>query len=168
MTTKNATALSAKTTAEVRVNEKKWSKELMDAGWTAIPSVIIERQQALGLDALDINILVYLATFWWTPDNKPRPSKKTIAAAIGVTPRSVQRRIAAMEKEGLIAREEHRVRGKGSRPNVYHFDGLIKAAQPYALEKMQKLAKQELERKKTAARKGRAKLEIVKSSDGEE
>lgn len=70
----------------------------MDAGWTVIPSVIIERQQVLGLDALDVNILLHLATYWWTPDNKPHPAKKTIADAIGVEPRTVQRRIAALEK----------------------------------------------------------------------
>ena len=36
--------------AAVRENEKKWGKPLMDAGWTCIPSTIILRQQALGLD----------------------------------------------------------------------------------------------------------------------
>jgi hypothetical protein len=43
--------------AELRVNEKKWTPTLMKAGWTVLPNVIFERQQALGLDALDINIL---------------------------------------------------------------------------------------------------------------
>jgi DNA-binding MarR family transcriptional regulator len=154
--------------AAVRVNEKKWSKPLMDAGWTAIPSVLIERQKALGLDPTDINIILHLAAYWWTQDNKPHPSKKTIAAAIGVTPRTVQRRIARMEKDGLIKREERRVTGKGSRTNMYHLDGLIKEAQPYAQEKIQKLAERDAERQKTAARKGRAKLELVKSAGDDE
>ncbi len=30
----------------LRVNEQKWSKPLMDAGWTAFPSTIIEEQKA--------------------------------------------------------------------------------------------------------------------------
>jgi hypothetical protein len=168
MTGKNtARQLGADSAENLRVNEKKWSKVLMDAGWTAIPSVIIERQQALGLDSLDINILLYLTTYWWTEDNKPRPSKKTIAAAVGVEPRTVQRRIAAMQKDGLIKREEHRINGKGSRPNTYHFDGLIAAAKPFAIEKMQDMEKRKVEREKSAARKGKSKLHIVKSSDGE-
>ena len=50
-------------------NERKWCKDLMDAGWTAFPSVIIERQGVLGLDALDVNILLHLASYWWTKDN---------------------------------------------------------------------------------------------------
>jgi hypothetical protein len=33
----------------------KWSKPLMAAGWNAIPSIIIEKQAALGLDAIDMN-----------------------------------------------------------------------------------------------------------------
>ena len=88
----------------LRVNEKKWIKPLMEAGWTCIPSVIIERQRALGLDAIDINILMHLATHWWTEDNKPYPSKVTIATALDITSRTVQRRIAAMERDGFIRR----------------------------------------------------------------
>jgi predicted transcriptional regulator len=167
MTSKNSTAINSESTAQLRVNEKKWSKVLMDAGWTAIPSVIIERQQALGLEPLDVNILLHLATYWWTHDNKPHPAKRTIADAIGVAPRTIQRRIAKMETDGLIKREERRVKGKGSRTNLYHFDGLIKEAQPYATEKMLEKEKADAERKKTAARKGRAKLELVKSADDE-
>ncbi len=150
---------------ELKVNERKWSKLLMDAGWTVIPSVIIERQQVLGLDALDVNILLHLATYWWTPDNKPHPAKKTIADAIGVEPRTVQRRIAALEKDGLIRREERRIPGQGSRPNLYHFDGLIKAARPYAEEKLQEIARREAENKDRVRRKGRPKLRVAKNDD---
>lgn len=167
MSTRNSTAV-AKATTEIRVNEKKWSKELMAAGWTAVPSVIIERQKVLGLDSLDMNILLHLSTYWWTHDNKPHPSKKTIADAIGVTPRSVQRRIAALEKHGLIKREERRVPGKGSRTNLYHFDGLIREAQPYAQEKIEQLAERENAKKKTMSRKGRANLRLIKSSDDDD
>jgi hypothetical protein len=151
----------------LRVNEQKWSKLLMDSGWTAVPSVILERQKALGLDALDMNILMYLTTYWWTHENKPRPAKGTIAQALGVHPRTIQRRIAAMETAKLIRREERRYPGKGSRPNLYHFDGLIKAVGPFAKEKLEVRAEREAERKKSAARKGRPKLTVVASNDEE-
>ena len=65
--------------------QAKWSKALMAAGWTVMPNVIIERQRVLGLDAVDINILMHLALYWWTADNKPHPSKNTIAAAVGAS-----------------------------------------------------------------------------------
>jgi hypothetical protein len=35
------TAAEPTTAKEVRVNEKKWSKALMNAGWTALPSVSV-------------------------------------------------------------------------------------------------------------------------------
>ena len=146
---------------ELKVNEQKWSKTLMDSGWTAIPSVILERQQALGLDALDVNILLHLATFWWTADNKPHPSKRTIADAIGVQPRSVQRRIAALEAGGLIRREERRISGQGSKSNRYHFDGLIREAQPYAEEKLREKERRAADDRDRVRRKARPKLRVV-------
>ena len=59
---KTSAAKQSQVAKELRVNEQKWSKTLMDAGWTAFPSVIIERQKALGLDAMDLNILLHLAS----------------------------------------------------------------------------------------------------------
>jgi hypothetical protein len=39
----------------------------MAAGWTAMPSVIIEKQEALGLDALDMNIILHLSHYYGRP-----------------------------------------------------------------------------------------------------
>ena len=119
-------------------NEKKWTKELMDAGWTAFPSIILEKQKALGLKPIDVNILIYLSTYWWTHDNKPHPAKNTIAQAIGVSPRTVQRRISGMVQSGVLKREYRFYKEeekKGNRTNRYHFNGLIEKAAPYAEQK---------------------------------
>ncbi len=153
---------------EPRINEKKWSRELLAGGWTAIPNIIVERQRVLGLDAIDINILMHLACYWWTADNKPHPAKGTIAEAMNIHPRTVQRRIAEMEKGGLIRREERRIQGKGSKgssTNIYHFDGLIKAAVPYAAEKVQEIEARNAARKARASRKGRPQLRLVKEEE---
>ena len=117
-------------------NEQKWSKDLMQLGWTAVPNFILENQREFGLDSLDLNIILHIIRHWWTRDNKPWPSKRTIADAIGIEPRTAQRRIAKMEAAGLIRREERRIRGRGSRSNRYHFDGLIAEAQLLAVEKL--------------------------------
>lgn len=164
----NKTAETTEAAETLRVNEKKWSKPLMAAGWTAIPSVIVERQKALGLDALDMNILLHLSVYWWTPDNKPHPAKGTIAEAVGVEPRTVQRRIAALESVGLIQREQRRLKGKGSKTNLYHFDGLIAAALPFAKEKLAERAEREAAQKATVARKGKPKLHLVKAGEDDE
>ena len=150
---------------QLKVNEKKWSKTLMNSGWTALPSVILERQQALGLDAIDVNILMHLASYWWTAENKPHPSKKTIAAAIGIDSRTVQRHIARLEAGNLIKREQRRLPGKGSKTNLYHFDGLIEAATPYAQEKLENIARRQAEQAARAKKKGKPILTVVSSED---
>ena len=75
--------------AEKKVNIEKYGQTLMDAGWTAVPSIIIERQKKLGLDATDLNIVLHLMNHWWQADNRPHPSKGRIADALGVDPRTV-------------------------------------------------------------------------------
>lgn len=137
----------------LRKNEAKWSKPLMAAGWNAIPSIIIEKQEALGLDAIDMNIIVHLSNHWWTADNAPHPSVEKIAKAIGVKPRTVQKRIKALHELGLITREERRYTRRGSATNLYHFDGLIKAATPFAEEKLAKLAARAKEESERLSRK---------------
>lgn len=145
----------------LRENEKKWTKPLLDAGWTMLPNVIFERQQALGLDAIDINILLHLASYWWKAGDLPHPGKKRIADAIGRHPRTIQRRIAQMEAGGLIQRIERRVSGVGSKTNLYEFTGLITEATPFALEKISERKANEVKRDAKASKKGKPKLKIV-------
>lgn len=150
--------------AELRTNEKKWSKPLMDAGWTALPSVIIENQKQLGLNPLDLNIVLYLASKWWTPEGKPFPSKSTMAKAMDVHPRTIQKHVAALEAAGYIRREERRTE-TGSKTNVYHLDGLIKAAKPFAEEKLAEMKDKAEMAKRRQNRRGAPKLRLVKGEE---
>lgn len=151
---------------QLRENEKKWTKPLMAAGWTVLPDVIIQRQKALGLDPLDVNIILHLASRWWRADGKPFPSKKSIAAATGVHPRTIQKRIASLEAGGFIRRQQRRMKGgRGSDTNIYHLDGLISAATPYAEEIINARAADKARREKAAAKKGRPKLKVVSGGD---
>ncbi len=125
---------------KLRINEKKWTPELMDVGWTVIPNIIIERQAALGLDAIDMNLILHLAHYWWHPENLPHPSVEKIAKAIGVAPRTVQKRMRGLEAAGLMRREERRQTKNGSTTNLYHFEGLIEAAKPFAADKAKEIA----------------------------
>jgi DNA-binding Lrp family transcriptional regulator len=135
-------------------------KELTEAGWTAIPNVIFQRQRALGLDSVDINILLQLAAYWWTPGNHPFPSKARIAEAIGIDPRTVQRRIAQLEKGALIKRIPRRLASGSSRTNKYDPTPLATAAKPYALEELQEVARRKKEKIEKLARK-RPKLDVI-------
>ena len=140
-------------------NEEKWSSTLMEAGWTVLPSIILEKQHALGLDAVDVNILLQLARYWWYSDNPPHPSKASIALCIGVDRSTVRRHIARMEADGFIRREaRYNKKFGGQETNTYHFDGLIEAATPHAREFM---ALRERQRTEDAARRSRKKPRLV-------
>ena len=152
-------------TERLRRNEEKWTPTLMEAGWTVIPSVILERQRGLGLDAIDINILMQLAMHWWFSDNPPRPSKRAIAERMNINVSTVRKRIARMEADGLIRRET-RFSAKTGRQesNNYHFDGLIASATPFAQEALETRKKRQTEDAERRTRK-RAHLSLVTDED---
>jgi predicted transcriptional regulator len=127
-------AKTAKSGDGVRQNELKWTSKVMKSGWTAFPSVLLERQKALGLDAVDINILLHLIRHWWFVDNKPHPSKKTIAECMEIDESTVRRRIAAMEAGRLLKRVQRFDPERGQQSNSYDLSGLVKALQPFAEE----------------------------------
>lgn len=141
--------------------EAKWSKPLIEAGYTVVPNVIFQRQRALGLTPLDINILLQLFAYWWKPGDLARPSKQTIAAAIGIHESTVRKRIQRLEAGGLIKRIERRVNAARNKPNLYDFAGLIKESTPFALEDIEKITERKSEALKRLARKGRPALKIV-------
>lgn len=131
----------------------------MDAGWTAVPSIILEKQQALGLDPIDVNILLHLARHWWFSDNLPHPSKATLAECMRVDQSTVRRHIAQLEKAGLIQRRpRYDSKTGGQTSNYYEFDGLIKEATPFALEA---IATRENRREEDEQRKRRKKPQLV-------
>lgn len=154
-----------KTSDDLKVLEQKWSPELIEAGWTVLPAALIEHQRALGLDAIDINIILHLANRWWTADNRPMPSKNSIAEAMHIDPSTVRRRIQAMEKANFVRREERRVSKVGSKTNIYHLDGLIEALKPFAAEMVVKKKERMAEREARFAKRGRPKLALVKNDD---
>lgn len=138
---------------KVKTNEKKWTKPLWAAGWSGIPNIIIEKQAALGLDTIDMNIILHLTQYWWKAENPPCPSVGTIAKALGLSERTIQKRIRTLEDAKLIERVERRQTKHGSLPNVYKLDGLIEAARPYAEEKLKEIEAAKEQKKARIARK---------------
>lgn len=151
----------AESRVQVRRNEAKWTKPLMDAGWTVIPSVILERQSALGLEPLDVNVLMQLAVRWWSADNPPYPSLNDIATRMNVSVSTVQRSLRRMKDVGLIE-IRHRFDHRGQTSNTYHFEGLIKAVTPFAEEALEARAKRQQDEQERSTRK-RPRLRAVES-----
>lgn len=81
----------------------KWGQAL-DAGFQIIPNVLIRGQAKLGLDAMDIVILLNLNLHWWKPDDLPFPQPRVIARRMGVSTRTVERRLETLEERGLLER----------------------------------------------------------------
>lgn len=135
------------------LNRTKWTPGLMRAGWVLLPNVLIEKQLELGLDPVDLNIVLHLAAHWWVPDVLPRPSKARMAAAMDLSPRTLQRRLTALHDRGLVKRN---IRGTSTntKTNSYDLSGLIDAATPLALDLAKERARKRLPTSpKTARRK---------------
>lgn len=133
-TTKSAPKPSASPTEKVL--EAKWGKTLIAAGFTALPDVIFQYQKALKLKPLDVLVLLHLASYWWKPNENPWPAKGTIADAIDVDPRTVQRSIAKMEALGYVQRIERKAKAGDNLTNQYDLRGLVKAAATFAEQKI--------------------------------
>lgn len=115
-------------------SHEKWTSSLMEAGFTIVPNVFLQYQAKIfELEAIDLTIVIHLASFWWDVGNLPHPSKKTIASRMGVDPSTVRRRIKKMERMGLISRKY-----KTKAANEYDFSGLIRRATPLAKHMIKK------------------------------
>jgi DNA-binding MarR family transcriptional regulator len=124
---------------------------LIAAGFTALPDVIFQYQKALKLKPLDILILLHLASYWWKPNENPWPAKGTIADALDVDPRTVQRSVKKMEELGYIKRIERKAKAGDNLSNEYDLRGLVKAAKTHAEEKIALKAKRASEDKSRRA-----------------
>ena len=153
--------ITAESAETLRENEKKWSKAVMAAGWSAIPNILIEKQEALGLKPIEMNVLIHLIQYWWFESNLPHPSVGRMAKALGVTDRTIQRTIKGLCELGFMEKEERRKTKHGSLTNLHSFNGLIEKLKPYADEKVaEKKQKKEDENARIARKK--PKFAVVK------
>lgn len=127
-----ATATPPGTKDVKKAIETKWGKANIATGWTCIPNILIKRQRTLGIEPIDLNILLQLLTYWWEDENLPHPSKETLAQSIGVSASTIQRRIRLMEAGGLIKRVERRRAGDRSETNLYDLTPLRAILEPHA------------------------------------
>ena len=94
-----------------------------------IPSILIQAQQRLGINSMQMNIIVQLLDYFFEPSRKPFPTKRELANRIGVTEKTIQINIRALEKAGLIQREMRKTAAGDWNSNIYHLDGLIAKVQ---------------------------------------
>lgn len=116
---------SAEAPRKTSSTERIWSKPVMEHGYTGVPSIFIQAQSRLGVNPLQFNIIVQLLDYWRDPGRRPFPKKQDLATRIGVTEKTIQNNIRALEKAGLIRRELRRTAVGDWDSNIYHLDGLV-------------------------------------------
>lgn len=109
----------------MQASGKKWGQEVMELGFTIIPSLLLQAQQRLGLNPTQLAVLLQLADYWWDEGRKPYPSKKALSERLGLSIRQIQRYIAELETAGLVQRIERRAAHKGKQSNFYDLSGLV-------------------------------------------
>jgi hypothetical protein len=147
MSTKTTTTPTVTTAGAEKVLVAKWGKAAIRAGFTALPDVIFRQPKALGLKRLDVLVVLHLASYWWKPNEFPRPAKASIADALDCDARTVQRSIEKMEKLGYVKRIERMARVGDNLPNQYDLRGLVKAIEKLATEESAKREKRAAEDK---------------------
>lgn len=113
---------------------KKWGVAGR-AGFQVVPNVLFRAQQYLGLDSTDVVILLNLSLHWWGPHNLPFPSPALISQRIGVTRRTIERRLEVLERKGFIKRLKPSAPAEG-KPKVRKFEltGLVEKLEAAAQE----------------------------------
>jgi len=110
---------------------KKWGDRCIDSGYQIFPDVLLKCQRYLGLEAIDIVILLNITMQWWQHDQLPYPRPSFIAKRMEISTRTVERRIARMQKQGLLLRKpSEEERGKTVRK--FDLSGLIAELTKYA------------------------------------
>lgn len=112
--------------------EKRWSKQVLEPGFTFVPSVILRAQARLHIDATELAVLLHLIDHWWEDDSMPFPSKKRLAERLGVSDKTVQRAMKRLEDEGLIKREPRSHASGGQASNRYDLSPLVEKLKPIA------------------------------------
>lgn len=84
--------------------ERIWGKAVYSHGYAGIPSILIQAQRRLGINAMQMNIIIQLLDYWHEPTRKPFPAKKELAKRMDVTEKTIQNNMRALEKAGYIKR----------------------------------------------------------------
>jgi DNA-binding transcriptional ArsR family regulator len=123
---KTGQVIQLRPTTAAKASEQKWGVAVMKMGFCIVPSLLLRAQRRLGLNPVQLAVLMQLCDYWWEEGRKPYPSKEALAGRLGIGARQVQRHIAALEEAGLVQRVERIGRHGGKLTNTYDLSGLVK------------------------------------------
>lgn len=103
---------------ETAALKQKWQGAIREnAGFVAVPVVLLRAQKKLNISATELNVLLNLMSYWWGSQTAVFPRTSIIAKRMGVTDRTVQRCLDSLVKKKLIVRERD---GEGRRVLLLH------------------------------------------------
>jgi len=123
--------MNSKSLPERNALTAKWGSAL-DAGFQVVPNVLLRAQSRLELDSVDVVILLNLNLHWWEKDSLPYPPPALIAKRMGVSRRTVERRISRLQKAGWLTRLPAYATGGEFRSRKYDLSGLVARLQDAA------------------------------------
>lgn len=112
--------------------ERRWTKKVLEPGFTLIPSALLRALVRLHIEPIELSVLLQMIDHWWEDADMPFPSKKRLGERIGVSEKTIQRAVARLEKEGLICRTARHNRHGGQTSNRYDLTPLVKKLTPVA------------------------------------
>lgn len=122
-------AVSTASARNLSSTEKIWGKAVYSHGYAGIPSMLIQAQRRLGINPMQMNIIIQLLDYWREPSRKPFPTKRELAQRMDVTEKTIQNNIRKLERAGLLLREQRKTAAGDWNSNIYHLDGLVARVQ---------------------------------------
>jgi DNA-binding transcriptional ArsR family regulator len=111
----------------LKTSQRKWGADVINHGWCIVPSLLLRGQKRLRLGPAELAVLLQLLDHWWEAERLPFPSKEALADRLGVSERTVQRHVQALEAAGYVRRIARHNAARGQQSNHYSFDGLVAA-----------------------------------------
>jgi DNA-binding transcriptional ArsR family regulator len=128
------TSVTSEQPAPTGFAKQRWGKAA-DAGYQVIPDVLIRAHQKLGLDALDVVIILNISMHWWAANDLPYPRVSVIAHRLDISPRTVQRRLDHLQDSGLLERLGPERKG-GRTIRRFRLTGLVQRLELLAVENL--------------------------------
>jgi hypothetical protein len=116
---------------EVESSPSKWGDALV-MGFAIVPGALIRGQAKLGLDALDLAILLNIVLHWWSAEEWPYPQPRLLAKRIGVSTRTVERRLESLEERGFLVRHPAEKSPDGFARRRIELTGLVRRLEAFA------------------------------------
>lgn len=106
---------------------------IADAGYQPFPNLLLIHQHDLGLNSSQLNVLANIMMHRHNSAVLPFPHTKTIAARMGVEPRTVQAIIRQLAQGGFILKVKGTRRGE---PTAYDIRPVLKKLEAYAKQRI--------------------------------